>query len=233
MEKSSSKILSGNATGDAQQWLPPSMGGERQEKSAAKIHSSGSMLTAEQLEELQKEAYQEGFDLGKKEGFEVGHREALEGGRQQLNELVQGVEQLMATLEAPLKELDEQVERELVELVISMVRQLVRREIRMEPSHIIGIVRESLSILPVSSRNIRVHLHPEDARLVRDIYDMSENEQGWKVLEDPVLARGGCRVVTETSQVDATLESRLAAMVTHLMGGERDDDDANSTGIAR
>jgi len=229
VEKNSSKVLSGNATGDAQQWLPPNMG-ERQEKSGSKIRSTGSMLTAEQLEELQKEAYQEGFELGKREGFEVGHREALEGGRQQIGELIQGVERLMATLETPLKELDEQVERELVDLVISMVRQLVRREIRMEPSHIIGIVRESLSILPVSSRNIRVHLHPEDARLVREIYDMSDKEQGWKVVEDPVLARGGCRVVTETSQIDATLESRLAAMVTHLMGGERDEDDSDSAG---
>lgn len=229
MEKSSSKVLSGNATGDAQQWLPPNMN-ERQEKSGAKIRSSGSMLTAEQLETLQKEAYQEGFELGKREGLEAGHREALESGRQQVAGLVQGVERLMATLETPLKELDEQVERELVDLVISMVRQLVRREIRMEPSHIIGMVRESLSILPVSSRNIRVHLHPEDARLVREIYDMSEKEQGWSVVEDPVLARGGCRVVTETSQIDATLESRLAAMATHLMGGERDEDDADQKG---
>lgn len=230
MEKSSSKVLSGNATGDAQQWLPPNMG-ERKEKSGTSMRASGSMLTAEQLETLQKEAYQEGFELGRKEGLEAGHREALESGRKEVAGVVQGVERLMTTLETPLKELDEQVERELVDLVISMVRQLVRREIKMEPSHIIGIVRESLSILPVSSRNIRLHLHPEDARLVREIYDMGEKEQGWSVVEDPVLARGGCRVVTETSQIDATLESRLAAMVTHLMGGERDEDDTDQKGL--
>ncbi|MCW8881088.1 MAG: flagellar assembly protein FliH [Sedimenticola sp.] len=223
MEKSSSKVLSGSATGDAQQWVPPSMG-ETNGKGAAKKHNSGSMLTAEQLEQLQKEAYDEGFALGKKEGFAYGHKESLTQGQQKIDQLIAQVETLMATLDLPLHQLDEQVERELVELVISMVRQLVRREIRMEPSHIIGIVRESLSILPVSSRHIRVHLHPEDAQLVRSIYDMSDKEQGWKIIEDPVLARGGCRVITETSQIDATLESRLAAMISRIMGGERDED---------
>lgn len=223
MEKSSSKVLSGSATGDAQQWVPPSVGSPI-DKGAVKKHTSGSMLTAEQLEQLQKEAYDEGFALGKKEGFAYGHKESLTQGQLKIDGLIEQIESVMSTLDAPLNQLDEQVERELVELVISMVRQLVRREIRMEPSHIIGIVRESLSILPVSSRSIRVHLHPEDAQLVRSIYDMSDKEQGWKIIEDPVLARGGCRVITETSQIDATLESRLAAMITRVMGGERDVD---------
>jgi len=232
VEKNSSKVLSGSDAGDAQQWLPPSMG-QKEEKSVVKMRSSGSMLTAEQLEQLQKEAYQEGFELGKKEGFAFGHKEALEKGQQRIGQLIQQVDALMQTLENPLQELDEQVERELVDLVISMVRQLVRREIKLEPSHIIGIVRESLSILPVSSRNIRVQLHPEDARLVREIYDMSDREQSWKIVEDPVLARGGCRIVTETSQIDATLESRIAAMIARIMGGERDDDESRAGGRER
>ncbi len=228
MEKNSSKVLSGDMTEEAQQWLPPNMG-QPKESATTKIRSSGNMLTADQLEQLQKEAYEEGFEFGKKEGYEAGLKEALQAGREQIEELVGSLEQLMSTLSEPLNELDEQVERELIELVISMVRQLVRREIKMEPSHIIGIVRESLSILPVSSRNVRVHLHPEDAKLVRQVYDMSDKEQSWKIVEDPVLARGGCRVVTETSQIDATLESRLAAMVANLMGGERDEDESGDT----
>ncbi|WP_063370477.1 flagellar assembly protein FliH [Sedimenticola thiotaurini] len=232
MEKNSSKVLTGSDAGEAQQWLPPSMG-EKEEKSVVKMRSSTTMLTAEQLEELQKEAYQEGFELGKKEGFAFGHKEALEQGQQRISDLIGQVEALMQTLDTPLQELDEQVERELVDLVISMVRQLVRREIRLEPSHIIGIVRESLSILPVSSRNIRVQLNPEDAKLVREIYDMNDREQSWKIVEDPVLARGGCRIVTETSQIDATLESRISALIARIMGGERDDDVSMTDGGAR
>jgi flagellar assembly protein FliH len=53
---------------------------------------------------------------------------------------------------------------------------------------------------------------------------VSEAELAWKIVEDPVCARGGCKVLTGSSQVDATLESRLAALINSLLGGERDVD---------
>ena len=222
----SSKVLCGDKAGKFEQWRPPSMGdGQPGSKGrVARADKQAPLLTAEQLEQLQQEAYQEGFEQGKREGFEYGHKEALAESRGHFKEQIECFERLLATLNAPLQQLDEQVERELVEMVISMVRQLVRREVKADPGQIIGIVREALAILPVSSRNIRVILHPEDASTVREIYALSENELGWKIVEDPVVAQGGCRVVTESSQVDATLESRLATLIATLLGGERDED---------
>jgi len=182
-------------------------------------------LTADQLEQIHKAAYDEGFAQGKKAGFDYGHKESLVQGRAELAKQVERFEQLMQVLERPLQQLDDQVERELIEIVISMVRQLVRREVKTDPEQIIGVVREALSILPVSSRGIRVVLHPEDAALVRKVYELSENELSWKIVEDPVVARGGCRVITETSQVDATLESRLATLIAPLLSEEREQDE--------
>ncbi len=224
VEKNLSKVLSGDAAAGGTAWLPPSMG----DPAGSPDLKSGKLLTAEQMEQLQKQAYDEGFEQGKQKGFEFGHQEAKVAGAAQINDMLAKVEGIMSTLEVPLKQLDDRIESELVGLVISMVKQLVRREVRLDPSQIIGVVREALSILPVGSRSIRVILHPEDAKLIREVYDMSDNEQSWKVTEDPVLARGGCRVITETSQIDATTESRLANLIAPLMGGERDIDSADS-----
>jgi flagellar assembly protein FliH len=185
---------------------------------------SGALLTAEQLEQLQKQAYEEGFEQGKSAGFEYGHKEALVEGRKLLEQRVQQFDELMQVMDQPLKILDEQVEKELVELVIAMVRQLIRREVKVDPGHIIGVVREALGVLPVSSRSVRLVLNPEDAGLIRQVFDVTDKELGWTIMEDPVMARGGCKVLTETSQIDATLESRLAALVAPLLGGERDED---------
>jgi flagellar assembly protein FliH len=38
------------------------------------------------------------------------------------------------------------------------------------------------------------------------------------------VQRGGCRVTTENSQVDATLESRLGAVIAPLLAAERSHD---------
>ena len=222
--KTSSKVITAGGAGEIKQWSPPNM--RASEVDVDEIDGSGSPLTADQLEQIQKAAYEEGFEQGRKEGFEYGHNEALAKGRVELTATVNRFDQLMALLDRPLQQLDDQVEHELIEMVISMVRQLVRREVRTDPEQIIGVVREALSILPVSSRGIRVILHPEDATLVRRIYELSENELGWKIIEDPVVARGGCRILTESSQVDATLESRLASLIAPLLGDEREQETA-------
>ena len=223
MEKNSSKVISGKKKEKVQQWDPPSIthGG----LSSKKPH--GSLMTAAQLEQIQKQAHKEGFEQGKKEGFNYGHKEALEEGRQQLQENIKSMEQIFHALETPFKHLDEQVEQELVALSIAIVKQLVRREIKADPNQILGVVREAIGILPVSSRNVRLVLHPDDAELVREVYAATETELGWTIIEDPILARGGCRVLTESSQIDATLESRLASLIAPLLGGERANEDDN------
>jgi flagellar assembly protein FliH len=219
---SSSKIIDGQHLG-AIQWKAPNMDGPLQQGEDVMI-SGTTPLTAQQLEQLQKQAYDEGFQQGKREGFEFGHKEGLEQSKALIQKQVQRLDALMMTFESPLKILDDQVEQSLVELVISMVRQLVRREVKTDPGQIIGVVREALSILPIASRNIRVVLHPEDADFVRKVYEVSDNDIGWEIVEDPVLARGGCRVLTNTSQVDATLESRLATLIAPLLGDERESE---------
>jgi flagellar assembly protein FliH len=184
----------------------------------------GGAPTAAQLEALQEEAKREGYEQGRLEGQAFGHREGLEEGRRAVQEKVQRLDGLMRALDMPFRELDDQVEREIVTLVIGMVRQLVRREIRTDPAQIVGVVREALAVLPVSSRAVRVLLHPEDAELVREAYAIGDADLKWQMVEDPVIQRGGCKVVTETSRVDATLESRINALIAPLLAGQREAD---------
>lgn len=183
--------------------------------------------TAAELERLHKRAWDEGYDRGRDEGFRFGRQEAIEAARGEITERLALLDDLVTSLDQPFRRLDDQVEREVVTLVIAIVRQLVRREIRADPGQIVGVVREALGILPVASRNIRVLLNPDDAVLVRDVYATNEGELNWKIVEDPVVARGGCRVVTETSQVDATLESRLGALIAPLLAASRSIDAAD------
>jgi flagellar assembly protein FliH len=185
---------------------------------------AASLPTLEEIEAIQKQAYEEGYELGRKEGFDFGHREALEAGRKDVAARLAALDELLSTLDRPFKELDDQVEQELLTLVVAMVRQLVRREVRTDPNQIVGVMREAMAILPVNARDIRVLLHPEDADIVRELYTVADSDLAWKIIEDPVLQRGGCRILTDTSQVDATLESRLHNLIAPLLGGLRSED---------
>jgi len=173
--------------------------------------------TADQIEQIQKQAYEEGYAQGLQQGREKGHIAGLA----EMQAQAQRLDQLLNTLGVPLAQLDEDVEKELVSLSIAIARQIVRREIKTDPGQIVAVVREGVASLPLASRNIHLHLHPEDAALVRAALSLTEGDKIWRIVEDPVLTRGGCRVVTDTSQIDASLDSRIAAIAASILGGAR------------
>lgn len=208
-----SKIISGKTVSEARSWQPPSMDAGARHTAAAQHNN---LLTAAQIEQVQQQAYDEAYAAGLAEGRAAGLEQA--------KHKAQEFDRLLQALCRPFEELDEQVEQELVTLSISLVRQLVRRELRADPGQVIAVVREAMGLLPVASRNIRVHLHPEDAALVREALSVSDDERSWAIVEDPVLSRGGCKVTTDYSQVDASLETRLVQFFAQVFGGQRGSD---------
>ncbi len=203
-----SRVIRADDLEDCEAWHVPEVGagGEAQRP-----------ITARQIEEIQAQARREGFEQGQREGREAGAREF--SGRIQL------LDQLVATLNHPFEVLDESVEQQLTQLAMIVARQLVRRELKAEPEQVIGVVRDALAALPVSARHVRLSLHPQDAALVREALSLQQGEASIQIVEDPVQARGGCRVLTENSQIDATVESRLNAIIANTLGGLRSSDE--------
>jgi flagellar assembly protein FliH len=202
-----SKIIRGEELADCQAWHVPEVQSEG---------SHSKPLTARQLEEIQEQARKEGFEQGLQEGRSTGMKEFVAR--------VQMIEQVMQSLDKPFEELDETVEQQLTQLAMLVARQLVRRELKTEPEQVVGVVREALAVLPVAARNVRLALNPEDAALVREALSMGADDQAIQVVDDPVQTRGGCKVLTDTSQIDASVESRLNATIAGVLGGQRKAD---------
>ncbi len=196
-------MLTKTASADAALWSAPDMSG------AAPPHS---LPTVSGLADLQAEAHKEAFAQGLAEGREAGRAEV----RAQVEKLAG----MFYDLARPFDALDGEVERELLTLAMALARQIVRRELKTDPTQIIGIIRDAIAALPVAAREVRVHLHPEDAAVVRQNLAPTESERAWAIVEDPVMARGGCQITTATSRIDARLETRLGAILNELMGTE-------------
>jgi flagellar assembly protein FliH len=189
-------------------WGPPVVEG------GASAQRKGGTVTAGVLEDLQQEAY--------REAYEQGMREGTAAGREQVKSQVARLDRLFASLATPLADLEDGVQRELVALAMALARQILRRELKQDPTQIIGIVREAIAQLPIAARDVRIQLHPQDAAIVRENLAPAEQERAWTLVEDPMMTRGGCQVITATSRIDVRLETRLMALLAELMGGERD-----------
>ena len=176
--------------------------------------------TVQELEDVEKRAYEEAYAKGRAEGLASAERE-MRPQIQQLQARIEHMDAIIGTLARPLQELDAVVEDQLVQLALTVARHLVRRELRVDPSQVIAIIREAVALLPASARDVRVHLHPEDATVVREKLAAPAGERVWTIVEDPVMGRGGCRVTTDTAHIDARLETRIGTVVSALLGEER------------
>lgn len=177
--------------------------------------------TAAELESIQEQAYKEGYASGQNKGYEEKKRE--------LENIITAFHMVMDTMTAPLKELDDEVVNQMTQLSLAVAKQVVRRELHTEEGEIVGIVREAMNALPASTRKITLHIHPEDAELIRQAFSLgSENESDellWRLAEDPLITRGGCKISSENSRIDATVEGRLNRIINNLLGGERESDE--------
>ena len=182
---------------------------------------SGSPATAEELLSIQKQAY--------KDGFESGEKKAYVQKKQELDNYANSFRSIIETLTDPLKELDDDVVNQLAQLSMTVAKQVVRRELHTEKGEIVGIVREAMNALPASTRKIILNIHPDDSELIRNAFSLGEETDSddlrWKVIEDPMITRGGCMIKSENSRIDATVEGRLNRIINSLLGDERESDE--------
>ena len=157
-------------------------------------------------------------------GYEAGVARAgieMQAQIAELNARVQRLDGILRLLSQPLRALDDEVEKQLLELAFAVGKQLARRELSATPTQVVAILRECLEQLPAAARDVRVHLHPEDAAIVRERLAAPSAERAWSIVEDPTLARGGCLVRSDTSQIDARFESRVYAVLASALGEAR------------
>ena len=216
---------------------------ETRQKESRSSKASSAPPTLDEIEAIQSEAHEEGFAAGYQEGrregreqgykkgqqeghtegYQRGYAEGLAAGRDEVLLRVQKLDQILSYMQQPLENLDATIEEELTKLATEIARQLVRRELRASPGEVVAVVREAVSLLPVGSAGIQVRLHPDDARLIREVLSLGRDDEPiWKIVEDQTLSRGGCIINAELSRIDATVEKRLGTVIAAVLGDERE-----------
>lgn len=198
-----------SAAAAAERWsLPvvdgPIVGVRRREPSPAEA--------ARSLEAERQRGYEAGMAAARAEADRI---------RTELGARVKRLDSILGLLGQPLADLDEEVQRQLTQLALAIGKQLARHELRSSPEEIIPLIRDGVGRLPASARDVRVHLHPDDAAIVREHLATPAAERAWTIVEEPTLTRGGCWIRSDSSQIDARLESRVSAIAAALFGEER------------
>ena len=167
--------------------------------------------SARHLEQAEQKARQDGYARGHAEGYAAGARE--------VHEQAQRLAQLLDHLSRPLQQLDAELEVQMLALATASAQRLLGEELSLAPEKVANIVREAVATLAAPAREMRIHLHPQDAQLLRGQLEL-ETEASWKLVPDATLARGDCRIDAENARVDARLDTRAANLLRSLTGDD-------------
>lgn len=202
-------VLSRDKTAGFNRWELPSVGNT---VAAVAEAESAPGPTVYELEEIERQAREEGYAAGMAEG-----RAAA---KKQLDERLAHFEALCHAAARPLSSFDDETERELALLATVIAQRVVGRELQLDPSLIDLAVREAAAALPSATRELRVWVHPSDMDLLREL---GAAEPHWRFGANPALRRGDCVLESQHSRLDARVTTRLAAVVDAVLGDDLDD----------
>lgn len=183
---------------------------ERWELASFDPHSGGkqqgnALATVAELENIRRQAHDEGYAQGRDAGYAAGIQQARAEAAQ--------IHALLQTLQDALNRIDEQLAQSLLDLSLEIARKMTGEIFQERPGVILKIVNDAIGGLPHFNQNAHLILHPDDAELVRRQMGEQLSHTGWKIFTDAQIRRGGCRVETAHTQVDAATEVRWKRIV--------------------
>lgn len=170
--------------------------------------------------------YQEGFERGVVEGREAGRKEAFEAASsefaQQQANLIESCKAIISAIDADRGEWQTAARQDLIELAVAIARR-VARHVGLEHREVVLANLEEAVRLVGTRTDVTIAVNPLDAEAARafakSLIDMREQWQKIRVVDEPEISPGGCRVQWGSGSIDATLETQLDRIDAELNAG--------------
>lgn len=173
--------------------------------------------TEEELAAIREEARQHGYEAGFAAGHADGQAQALDEAREATAKTLAPVAEIAGNFSTALREADQLIANEVLELALHLAKGMLKTALPAKPELILPIVRDAIQYLPVLQPPAILALNPEDAQVVREGLGEELEKDGWSVIEDPSIGRGGCKIDTASNQIDAQAAARWQRL-THALG---------------
>jgi flagellar assembly protein FliH len=158
------------------------------------------------------QGYQTGFDQGYADGLEQGFEQASLKAEEEHSQLqVQFSEKFNALFnvyENDLNNARENIATEILEFSLYLTQAMVNTALKIQPELLITIIEQSLNALPCLELPAKLHINPLDAPLVDETLGQQLMQSGWKIIKDPNIEPGGCKINTATNEIDASIATR-------------------------
>ncbi len=137
-------------------------------------------------------------------------------------EIRERIGQATKTLRHTADRLAAEARSDALEIGFMVARRILEADLTANVEHLVGLVRSAIRRLG-ESRQIKLHMCPEDARLIDELLKKEGPQEissaQIEVLSDPSLRRGDCVVIGDLGTVDGRINTRLEELRQALQAG--------------
>ena len=158
-----------------------------------------------QVNEIKSNARKEGYDIGYETGFKKGEEDA----KNEFSPFLGTVQEMIKELTGFRKENYDKVEREMVEMIISLAKKVIHFEFSMRENAVQDMIRLAVeSVLDKESMVIKIN--PTDKKYAEnfspELHRLFDEIKNINFESHPGIERGGCIIETNFGVVDASIE---------------------------
>lgn len=157
----------------------------------------------------------------KARGYKEGYNEGSQNARAEWESKLTIVNQIIESSEQLLKDVDGEIENKLLEISICIAKQIIRRELSIDSGQIVSTVKKALELIPSNEHEITVYIHPDDEACINEVFSQYLDSDRFTIFKDPTIEVGGCKVSTDYSLVDLTVDAQIASIAASFLGDQR------------
>jgi flagellar assembly protein FliH len=177
--------------------------------------------TEEELAAIREEARIAGYGAGYAAGHAEGQADAIALAKEATELELAPLRLIAGNFSSALQDADQLISADILELALQLAKGMLKQALRVKPELILPIVREAIEYLPVLQQPALLMLNPEDAKTVREGIGEELDKGGWRVIDDALIERGGCKIDTASNQIDAQASARWQRL-TYALGKDVD-----------
>ncbi len=164
-----------------------------------------------------QKGYQEGLEIAKKEAFQQAKEESFQLHEKEWNQNKSILNKIISNLTNPMHVLDEQLEHEIINLIMTVTKRLFYHELEIKPEQVLSIIRQAVKMLPTGTKKVELIVNPEDLSLIKEVL---QGENFNNIKADEKLKRGDVIFKADDAVIDASFEKRLVNIADQVFKNE-------------
>jgi flagellar assembly protein FliH len=158
-------------------------------------------------ESIQREAYHAGFE----EGDRAGRKLALQKAEPALRALTDVADAVAGERHTLLQ----QHNNELIRIAFLIATHVVHKAVGLDPEIVSAVVADALKKV-AKNQPITIRVSQHDLQLMQQLSPDGQTpllaSENLHMVADESIGRGGCRIVTDTGEIDATIDGQLRVL---------------------